>query len=114
MAGMTLAIIGTAAAVGGTVVTASQANRSNKEMNRQKSIAADQKRIQDEEIAKQKQLALDEEKALQDELVRKQRETAEKNAQVSENVRKRQARGRRSLIYGSETGVNDYTSDTLG
>ena len=39
--GVVIAGIGAAAAVGGGVLAASQANKANKEMNRQKSIAAD-------------------------------------------------------------------------
>ena len=113
-AGTVIAGIGAAAAVGGAGYTVHQGQMAKKEQNRQKSIAAEQQNIQNAEIAKQKALADAEEKALQDELIRKQRGIDEANNAVAETTNKRRQRGRRSLIFGSETGINDPFSDTLG
>lgn len=108
------AVAGATAAVAGAGYTVHQGSMQKKEMNRQKSIAAEQMRMQGEEVAKQKTIADAEEKALQDEIIRKQRGQEALNNAVSETTNKRRQRGRRSLIYGSETGINNPFSDTLG
>lgn len=107
-------VIGAVAAAGSAGYAVHQGQMAKKEVNRQKSIAAEQSRIQGEEVAKQKSLADAEEKALQDEIIRKQRGQEALHNAVSETTNKRRMRGRRSLISGSETGINDPFSDTLG
>lgn len=103
--------VGATAAVGSAVYAGHQGQMAKKEVNRQKSIAAEQMRVQGEEVAKQESLAAAESKALQDEIIRKQRASHEA---VAGETLKRKTRGRRGLFSGSETGVNDPFSDTLG
>ena len=115
MSGVTTAaaVVGAAAAVGGGVLAASQANKANKEANRQKSIAADQQAKQDQQIADQKKMADDEEAALQKEIMDKQRSDQAANDAVvaADQVQKRRNRGKRALTYADENGV---AQDTLG
>ena len=115
MSGVTTATViagvGAAAAVGSAGYAVHQGQMAKKEQNRQKSIANEQMNMQNAEIAKQKELADAEEKALQDEIIAKQRAA---NEAVSETTNQRKQRGRRSLIYGSETGINDPFNSTLG
>jgi uncharacterized protein HemX len=111
---VTAAVVGAVAAVGGATYAGHQGQMQKKEINRQKSIAAEQMRVQGEEVAKEKALVDAEEKALQDEIIRKQRGQEALNNAISDKTNKRRMRGRRSLISGSETGINDPFSDTLG
>src|SRR3990167_2126886 len=117
----TAATIGSVAGVGAGLATVGAAaygvhgaDMQKKEVNRQKSIAAEQMRIQGEEVAKQKTKADAEEKALQDEIIAKQRGQEALNSATSETTNKRRQRGRRSLIFGSETGINNPFEDVLG
>jgi len=112
--GTVIAGVGAAAAVGSAAYGVHQGQMAKKEVNRQKSIAAEQMNMQNAEIARQKELADAEEKALQDEIIRKQRGQEALNNAVAETTNKRKQRGRRSLIYGSETGINDPFDTTLG
>lgn len=120
--GMAIAsIVGATAAVGGAVYAGHQGAMAKKEVNRQKSIAAEQMRLQGIEVAAAKEKAAVEDKAAQDEIMKIQRSEAQsaqdlldqQNA-VAGTIRTRKQRGRRSLIYGSETGINDPFKDTLG
>ena len=105
------AVVGATAAVAGGAVAASQANRANKEQNRQKSIAASQQAVQNKLVgeAKQKEEAL----SLKDklEIEARQRADTSRSNEVSDIKRKTKLRGRRSLISGLETGIE---KDTLG
>jgi hypothetical protein len=94
----TAAIIGAVASAAGAGVTASQANRANKEAKRQKAIAAEEQRKQDKLVAEELKKAEAEEQKLLE----------QHRARVSaDQVQKRRNRGKRSLIYGSETGIED-------
>jgi uncharacterized protein HemX len=120
--------VGATAALGGAAYSVHAGQMQKKEMNRQKSIAAEQMRQQNEVIAQQKEKAVAEEKQLQDELIAKQRQQEEDiiakqrgeiaaHLAVSDVIRKRKVRGRRSLFSGSETGFNQFNTpmdDTLG
>ena len=106
-----IAGVGAAAAVGSAGYSVHKGQMANKEVNRQKSISAEQQRIQGEAIAKEEAIASAEAKALQDEIIRKQRAA---NTEISATTLARKVRGRRSLISGSETGLNEEFKSTLG
>ena len=91
------------ASVGGTVITASQANR-------QKSIAMSQQQEQKKMVAEEKAKEDLAAKAVQDEILKKQREVV-----PADQTKKARLRGRRSLITGSERGVlEDEFNTKLG
>ena len=104
------AVAGTAAATAGAVSTASQANRANKEVNRQKSIAISQQQEQSKMVADEKAKEDAAAKAAQNEILKKQRAVVS-----ADQTNKARVRGRRSLITGSERGVlEDEFSTKLG
>ena len=103
------AVVGATAAVVGTGVAVHKGAMAKKEQDRQKSIAADNQSKQAAEIAKQKGIEKEKKRGLDLELEKKQRAEAEAgSARASEGeTRKRQTRGRRSLISGSAVGMKE-------